>query len=246
MGSGGGVSGTGEWVPIGILSEVRHKELLIFDVGANRGEYVRLVLDLLVKNPPEIHCFEPSPTSFKRLQARFGAHPRLLLNPFGLGEIAGPAKLYADVAGSSLSSLTKRDVEHFGMSFDHVETVSMETLDEYCSRKSIEQIDLLKIDVEGHELGVLTGANRFLKEGRIRMVQFEFGGCNIDTRTFVRDYWRLFGEVGDFDLFRIMPSGHLFTIEAYCEDLEQFRTTNFLVVLDKGVMGGSFPHSLNT
>jgi len=91
---------------------------------------------------------------------------------------------------------------------------------------------LLKIDVEGHELDVLTGALEMLKNHRIRMVSFEFGGCNIDTRTFFQDYWKFFAQFHGFEFYRITPSGYLTRVWKYREIYEQFRTTNFLVIFN--------------
>lgn len=96
----------------------------------------------------------------------------------------------------------------------------------------MESIDLVKIDVEGHELDVLYGGDSLFSQGRVRLVTFEFGGCNIDTRTYVRDFWQFFAARGMRSFHRIMPSNRLFRIERYHEGLEAFRTTTFVVVLD--------------
>ena len=48
-------------------------------------------------------------------------------------------------------------------------------------------IDFFKIDVEGHEMDVLKGIGD--KISNIKLIQFEFGGCNIDTRCFFQDFW---------------------------------------------------------
>ena len=61
------------------------------------------------------------------------------------------------------------------------------------------------------------------------MVTFEFGGCNIDTRTYFQDFWYFFREHGMHRVYRITPTGLLVPILGYREELEQFRTTNFLV-----------------
>ena len=45
--------------------------------------------------------------------------------------------------------------------------------------------DLIKIDVEGHELDVLDSGRETVS--RVWVVQFEFGGYNIDTRTCFHD-----------------------------------------------------------
>ncbi len=107
------------------------------------------------------------------------------------------------------------------------EEVRLSTIDEYCSSRGIEYIDLLKIDVEGHELDVLHGAGRMFAAGAIGMAAFEFGGCNIDTRTFFIDFYEFFRERG-MRVARVAPSGYLYEIAGYTESLEQFRTSNFV------------------
>ncbi len=62
----------------------------------------------------------------------------------------------------------------------------------------------------------------------VRAVQFEFGGANIDTRTYFRDFWYLFTEAG-FDLFRITPFGPQ-RLGRYRERDEFFSTTNYVAV----------------
>ena len=61
------------------------------------------------------------------------------------------------------------------------------------------------------------------------MVSFEFGGCDIDTRTFFQDFWYFFRERGMGNVHRMTPTGFLAAVNRYDENYEQFRTTNFLV-----------------
>jgi hypothetical protein len=62
----------------------------------------------------------------------------------------------------------------------------------------------------------------------LKIVQFEFGGSNIDTRTFFQDYWYLFTDL-NFAIFRISPKG-LIRINAYAETDETFSTTNYIAI----------------
>ena len=64
---------------------------------------------------------------------------------------------------------------------------------------------------------------------KINIVTFEFGGCNIDTRSFFQDFYYFFKDV-QMDIFRITPSGYLYPINSYKEIFEQFRTTNFVAM----------------
>lgn len=207
----------------------------MFDVGANRGQYLEAALRGLADRRCSIHAFEPSAAAFGILKQRFGQAPGVHLNAFGLGERAGEFNLFSDAEGSELASLTQRRLEHLGIHHERSERVRIETLDGYCASHGIGVIDLLKIDVEGHELEVLRGAAAMFSHRRIRIVTFEFGGCNIDTRTYLRDYWQFFAGQDMKSFHRIMPSGHLLRIEEYREDLESFRTANYLVVLDESI-----------
>ena len=201
----------------------------IFDVGANKGQYLTLLLDELGHRPDvTIHCFEPSATTYSVLLETAQGHPSVIANNFALGAKSGEATLFMNVPGSGLASLTARRLEHFGI--DHSlfsETVIIRTIDDYCAEHGISEIHLLKIDVEGHELDVLKGAQRMLAEKRTHLIQFEFGGCNIDTRTYFQDYYYLFQEKG-YDLYRLLPEGTLHRIGAYREEFEKFRTANYL------------------
>jgi hypothetical protein len=64
-----------------------------------------------------------------------------------------------------------------------------------------------------------------LAEDAIDHVQFEFGGCNIDSRTYFRDLWDLLSP--RFDLARIVANG-VAPVPRYEERYEIFVTTNFV------------------
>jgi FkbM family methyltransferase len=131
------------------------------------------------------------------------------VNNFALSNASGNASLFKVSGNSGLNSLTKRRLDHFDVQMNDIEEIRTITLDEYVSENNINNIDLLKIDVEGHELDVLNGASGCLKDSRIRCIQFEFGGCNIDTRVFFQDFWYLLVEKYSFSLYRITPLGSL-------------------------------------
>jgi FkbM family methyltransferase len=239
IGGAGHVDDSGEQVVLQLLRTMAQarigQPLCLFDVGANKGQFLSLALECLHGQAAHIHSFEPSPTTFATLQGKHGSRSDVTINNIGLGRERGQMELFFDQAESGLASLTKRNLDHLGITFTHTETVRIDTLDHYCVENGIGCIDLLKIDVEGHELDVLRGAESHLAGGKVRMVTFEFGGCNIDTRTYLRDYWELFSRIGMKSFHRIMPSGRLFPIKGYNERLEQFVTTNYLVVLDQAV-----------
>ncbi len=235
IGSGTYPSSSGETVIIRRLRQLvagSGAPLCIFDVGAHEGEFLDSIVRPLtkLKVAHSVHAFEPSRDAFAVLQQRHGQLQNTILNEFALGQSAGEVDLHADSPGSELASFSKRRLDHLARTFNFSEKVSVQTLDEYCSAHGVEIIDLLKLDVEGHELEVIQGAARMFRERRIRLVTFEFGGCNIDSRTFFQDYWYFIQDNKIGDLFRMTPSGYLAPITAYSEAHEQFRTTNYLLV----------------
>ena len=108
------------------------------------------------------------------------------------------------------------------------EEIELKRLDNYWKDKS-KILDYIKIDVEGHELDVIQGLGDLIKN--VRLIQFEFGGCNIDTRTYFQDFWYHFSEK-DFLIFRITPRGP-FLIKNYSENNEFFSTTNYIALNKK-------------
>jgi FkbM family methyltransferase len=208
IGAGSEVADSGEAAVFRLL-RCRPAPLTVFDVGANQGQFLTAALEALVGTDHRIHSFEPGKGTFALLAARHGHTPRVALHNLAVGRSAGTATLWYDEEGSGIASLTKRDLDHLGIPFGRSEPEAVTTIDEHCRR---------------HE-----GAREMFAGGAIGMVLFEFGGCNIDTRTYFRDFWQFFSGRG-MRLQRVTPGGLLVPIDVYREALEQFRTTNFVAL----------------
>lgn len=228
IGSGTSPESSGEAGIFPLLLRRRQPPYCVFDVGANRGQFLAMARAQFAGRPVRFHAFEPGRATFEMLCST-SEGPDATLNNAALGREAGPLTLYADEPGSGMASLTRRRLGHFGIAIAHEEQVAVTTLDAYCAARGIDGIDLLKLDVEGHELDVLAGGRSMFERGAVAMVSFEFGGCNIDTRTFLQDFFYFFREHG-MTIHRITPSGYLRPLPAYREIDEQFRTSNFVAI----------------
>jgi hypothetical protein len=90
----------------------------------------------------------------------------------------------------------------------------------------------LKIDTEGYEYEVLTGADKALSSGRIDNVFFEFGCHQVESRHFFADFFSLF-DSKKFELYRVMNSS-LKAIRSYSYEYENFTTVFNYVAHRKG------------
>jgi FkbM family methyltransferase len=229
IGGGGDVFSSGEAAVLTRLKEGAdsNRTLCVFDVGANKGQFLALSRRYLSGREFTIHSFEPSRKTYEQLRENARLYNNAVLNNYGLGREPGELELFYDVVGSELASLTRRKLGHFGLRMELSERVKITTVDDYCSAHQIHRIDLLKIDAEGHELDILHGAEKMFSQSAIDNVTFEFGGCNIDTRTFFQDFFYFFQD-HQMQIARITPSGYLYELKSYKEVFEQFRTTNFI------------------
>ncbi|MDP2120199.1 MAG: FkbM family methyltransferase [Hoeflea sp.] len=230
LGHGGIVARSGEMKAAAAAlarAGIRTRDPVLFDVGGNVGEWT-----LAAKRTwpsARVHVFEPSASHLETLRPALASLEHVTVNPVALGAEAGQATLYKDADITGLASMTKRDLAHVGLSMDLSEAIEVDTLDAYCARHGITSIDMLKIDVEGHELDVLKGAAAMLDQRSVAVVQFEFGGCNVDTRTFFRDFYDFFDARG-YRLFIAGPGGRLTPVRRYREFNEQFLTTNYIAI----------------
>jgi FkbM family methyltransferase len=202
---------------------VGKQPLLAVDIGGNVGEYSAELLSRFADL--EVHVFEPASINVGKLKQRFAGYPRVSINPLAVSDTNSSAVLFSDEPGSGMASLSKRQLDYRGLSFDCTEDVRTIRFEDYW-RQTLDRrpMDIVKLDIEGHELDALRGMGEAINW--MRVVQFEFGGCNIDTRTFFKDFFYFFRDKG-FTLHRITPLG-LDAIERYRETDEYFSTTNFL------------------
>lgn len=229
--------GMGSNIPLsGELNTLRYieskflsnKNVIIFDVGANIGNYSQKIIKEFKNNNFQLYSFEPSKETFFELKKRFKNIPNINLYNLGFGEENGTKTLYSNKKKSGLASMYDRRLLHFGIKMNLQESIKIFTIDDFCKKKRIRRIDFLKLDAEGHELSILNGAKKMIKNNTIRFIQFEFGGCNIDSRTYFQDFFYLLKE--KYYIYRILKDD-FYRIDSYREIYELFLTTNFLAEL---------------
>ncbi len=225
-GNGGDFKESGE---LNILKFIKNyfkneNALTVFDVGGNVGNYSKSLSDFFGNNTT-IHAFEPSKKTFERFIETTSHMPNIIPNNFGFSDTENSLLLYTNSECSGLASVYQRNLVHFGISMDKSEEIKLSTIDNYCKNNNIDRIHFLKLDIEGHELNVLKGAEQMINNKKIDFIQFEFGGCNIDSRTYSQDFFYLLKD--KYKIYRILKDG-LFEISEYKETYEIFVTVNYL------------------
>jgi FkbM family methyltransferase len=166
------------------LTSALGKGLVVFDVGANKGQSIEFFMALY--SEIKIYAFEPSKKTFANLNSRFkeSLQKDVKLFQMGLGEFPGEINFYESILDETSTFvlpnkdslyLKKKNRVLFQKSNDAFKTTSahITTLDNFISENEIDQIDILKVDVEGFEYEVLCGANIALQEKIIKVIQFE-------------------------------------------------------------------------
>lgn len=205
-----------------LAAEWSGKDPVVFDVGGFRGEWSAAVLE---RAPgARVFTFEPNSSSFAGIRGRLG--DRVSVHNLAFGTEDGAASLSAPPGLPEMGSLHVRDLRQVDLVVEDIESVRVTSIDSFCAERDINGIDLLKLDVEGHELAALQGAAGMLERGAIAAVQFEFGGTHVDSRVFLRD---LVGALSGYRLLRILRDG-LDPLDRYDERAEVFTFCNFLAL----------------
>jgi FkbM family methyltransferase len=145
---------------------------VVFDIGANVGAHT-LSIAQSVGAAGKVYAFEPADFAFAKLKRNLALNPELQARTF-------PQQI---LLAASSADLPEREIyaswplesdgvvhpKHRGrlVSAEHA---AVETLDNFVHREGIARLDLVKMDVDGHELPVLQGASETLRRFRPTLV----------------------------------------------------------------------------
>lgn len=148
-----------------VIKTTLKKGDIFIDVGANIGYFSALAVNLVGKNG-KVYSFEPIPLNFeslKRFKELNGGY-NVILNEIALSDKTGRAEidflLPPHASGSSMVS-----VAPFPQKTINIDTIR---LDDYIKENKIDNISLIKIDVEGYEFFVLKGLEGYFQNTSYR------------------------------------------------------------------------------
>jgi FkbM family methyltransferase len=174
------------------------KDAVIFDVGANVGI---MSLHFAKKAPNgKIYAFEPTHYAFQKLQRNLELNPELS----GIIQteqtfISSEEQKNHEIKAFSSWKIDKgvgsdQHPVHGGKAMS-TEEIPTTTIDEFVVQKNISRLDFIKIDTDGHEFDVLSGAKITIEKFKPQLI-FELGQYVMVERNIkFMDYERFFGEL---------------------------------------------------
>jgi len=206
------------------------KPMVVFDVGANVGDYTRLALReaRMANCAIEIFAFEPCPQNSEILRKTFTPDSNVRIVCVAVGDKQEQRVLYSETPGSSQASLLKRGT----LQIEDLKEIEVPVLrlDEYMAAESIHHLDLLKLDVEGAELSALQGLGDRLEPSVVEVIQFEYGGTALDASTTLRDFYQLLLEKG-YAIAKLLP--HALELRPYQMWMEHYAYANYVALSPK-------------
>ena len=148
--------------PIAVASQCCPRDGTVLDVGANIG--ISTLAFAHIASKGRVIAFEPSSRNFTLLLSNIEANGLTNVSAVkaALSNVESTVTLLEDpefMAGNRMNA-------EAGASSGESEDVEAVTLDAEVSRHRLQRIDLIKIDVEGHERQVLEGASSTLEKFR--------------------------------------------------------------------------------
>ena len=211
------------------LAKNAQAPFVMFDVGANVGNYSRMLLDQARQDGTqvEVHIFEPAIRCVNELRERFGDLANVQIVDNAISNKNGTAKIFFDQPGSALASLYRRNLDQYGIEMNASEEIRTVRLDDYVRHSRLRHIHFIKLDVEGHESAALDGMGQYLDRAFVDFVQFEYGGANLDSASSLMQLFARFRAAG-FRVAKVMPRGLEFRVyEAW---MENFQYANYVAV----------------
>jgi len=208
----------------------KHNPKICVDIGANKGEYSRFILE---KTNSNVIAFEPLPCVFEDLVTLKSKFPdRFNIINKGVGDCEGVFQLFFGEK-SYLASFSKEASSIGYVGDNNTKSIQVEviTLDGYFSQNfenEIDELDLLKIDTEGFEYEVLIGAEITIRRLRPKFIQIEYNWHQMFKS---HSLYKISSLLSGYNVYQILPYGSgLNLIDPSRPESNIFHYSNFVFV----------------
>ena len=151
-----------EKISIGLWKQLSEISEIILDVGANTGIYT--LVSKSVNPKSKVYAFEPILFTYEKLKRNIALNNFNAMSfPLALSNACGNAIVYVPDGSDLVYSVTVNRNLNCGTQKVIEQPIQTITLDAFVEREHIENIDLIKLDVETHEPEVLEGYQKYIR-----------------------------------------------------------------------------------
>lgn len=140
---------------------------IALDVGANYGDFTRV----MAQKFDAVYSFEPHPANLVELRKATTPYLNVFIEPRAVSDVTGPMRLYVNNDNPGGHTICKRhaELQKWGHRMDNFITVDSITLDDFCEANGL-QPALIKVDIEGGEDFIFSGASKLLKQPKLTII----------------------------------------------------------------------------
>lgn len=205
---------------------------IILDVGSNRGDWAKETIKYL--SASRIYCFEIIPGVRTLLSESLGRYPNIEIVDYGLSDHNGDVVVQWNATNDETSAICPRnpdslDDEWANMSMYKPINCKVQTGDQAMSMLKLGRIDIIKIDVEGHEVEVLKGFENLLSSPtkKPKLIQLEYGTTYLPPKHTLSEVYELLEKNG-YVIGRLYTNGVDF--KSYNVKDDNFRMGNYIAI----------------
>jgi FkbM family methyltransferase len=205
-------------------------DAVIFDVGANIGSMAFRFAQYAPQG--HVYAFEPTDFAFRKLLNNLALNPHLAkrITPVQLflsDQTKSDHQIQAYASWKVDGSISNTHPIHGG-AIKTAKSVPAVTLDDYCLKHRIHKIDLIKIDTDGHELRVLSGASRTVEKS-LPYIVFEIGLYVLIEQNIA--FEQIYAYFAGYDYYLLnAKDGKQITLQNYTYRIPKRSTTDIIAV----------------
>lgn len=127
-----------------MIFDINRENPIIFDLGGHKGDWVQIVLNKYQN--PTIYVFEPIKKYYNIISERFNGNTNVKIFNFAISDRTYESEISLEGDASTI---------YFGSKSVEKESIKLKSITEFLFENQIFFVDLIKINIEGSEYGLL-------------------------------------------------------------------------------------------
>ena len=194
------------------------------DIGANRGEWTHSLIDSMGNLAYSVDIFEPVPSTLDSLRADFATCPPVRIHAAAVSDHVGTATMHIVGQAAGTNSLDGASFDIAGGSLE----VALTTLPIALTEMGYPVVDLVKIDVEGHDIVILRSLGDVLRSATIGAIQFEYNWRWLANGGSLYEVFAMIEGTG-YRLARVAKAGPII-INSWNPEIDRFLEANYVLL----------------